>query len=114
MRRRTDETQLLADCHARAVELLKHNLTPAGILAASPSPRAAERGYAAIFGRDAAICALGMALSGDRSLERAAVTGLVTLAEHQAPNGQIPKFVDLDVAKRTSGISAASTRRSGG
>jgi hypothetical protein len=66
------------------------------MLAASPSKRAAARGYTAIFGRDAAVCALGMAISGDRTLERGAVTGLETLAAHQAPNGQIPKFVDPD------------------
>jgi glycogen debranching enzyme len=36
-----------------------------------------------------------MAVSGDELLEREATTGLHTLAEHQAPNGQIPKFVDL-------------------
>ena len=35
-----------------------------------------------------------MALSGDALLEHEAATGLVTLATHQAPNGQIPKFVD--------------------
>jgi glycogen debranching enzyme len=88
------ETRLLAECHARAVALLKRNLTPAGILAALPTARADKRGYTAIFGRDAAVCALGMAVSGDAELERAAVVGLHTLAEHQAPNGQIPKFVD--------------------
>ena len=88
------EARLLAECHARAVALLKRNLTPAGILAAIPTARAHKRGYTAIFGRDAAVCALGMALSGDEVLEREAVTGLHTLARHQAPNGQIPKFVD--------------------
>src|SRR5512140_1070059 len=36
-----------------------------------------------------------MAVSGDKLLERAAATGLHTLAAHQAPNGQIAKFVDL-------------------
>jgi len=35
-----------------------------------------------------------MALSGDPVLEQAAATGLDTLGEHQAPNGQIPKFVE--------------------
>jgi len=93
MPRAPDETKLLADCHAQAVELLQRNLTPAGVLAATPSKRAEGRGYTAIFGRDAAICALGMAVSGNRTLERAAVAGLETLAEHQAANGQIPKFV---------------------
>ncbi|HVS77026.1 MAG TPA: glycoside hydrolase 100 family protein [Steroidobacteraceae bacterium] len=84
---------LVGACHVKSVDLLRRNLTPAGILAASAGDRARRRGYAAIFGRDAAICALGMALSGDPLLERAAAVGLDTLGEHQAPNGQIPKFV---------------------
>jgi hypothetical protein len=94
MGRRDDHAGILAVCHAESVALLKRNLSPAGILAAAPGPQARERGYTAIFGRDAAVCALGMALSGDRELERAAVTGLHTLAAHQAGNGQMPKFVD--------------------
>jgi len=91
-----DDDGLLAECHARAVDLLKRNSTRAGVLASSPSPKAERRGYTAVFGRDAAICALGMAVSGDRELERAAAVGLETLAAHQAPNGQLPKFVDVD------------------
>ena len=93
--RHPDERALQEACHARAVELLRRNLAPGGILAATVGKRAESRGYTAIFGRDAAVCALGMALSGDKVLEREAATGLHTLAEHQAPNGQIPKFVDL-------------------
>jgi glycogen debranching enzyme len=96
MRTAADESQLLADCRARAIELLERNQTPAGVLAAAPTARAEQRGYAAIFGRDAAICALGMAVSGNRRLERAAPRGLETLAAYQAPNGQIPKFVAPD------------------
>jgi glycogen debranching enzyme len=90
-----DDESLLETCHARSIELLKRNLAPGGILAASSSPRASQRGYSAIFGRDAAVCAIGMALSGDKMLEGAAASGLHTLAEHQAPNGQMPKFVDV-------------------
>ncbi|HEX4266807.1 MAG TPA: glycoside hydrolase 100 family protein [Steroidobacteraceae bacterium] len=89
-----DRQALIYACHTRSIDLLRRNLTPAGILAASPGDRARSRGYTAIFGRDAAICALGMALSGDPLLERAAAAGLETLGEHQAPNGQIPKFVE--------------------
>jgi hypothetical protein len=81
---------------ARAVKLLLHNLAPAGMLAATPGPEASERGYLAVFGRDAAVCAIGMALAGDATLEREAPTGLVTLARYQARNGQIPKFVDVN------------------
>jgi Alkaline and neutral invertase len=89
-----DGQQLIEACRTRSIDLLRRNLTSAGILAASRGDRARSRGYTAIFGRDAAICALGMALSGDPLLERAAAAGLDTLGEHQAPNGQIPKFVD--------------------
>jgi glycogen debranching enzyme len=90
-----DQQPLLEICRSRSVELLKRNMSPGGILAATPSARADKRGYTAIFGRDAAVCAIGMALSGDKALERAAAVGLHTLAQHQAPNGQIAKFVDL-------------------
>jgi glycogen debranching enzyme len=96
MPRIADDLKLLATCHARAVELLKQNSTPAGVLAAAATTRATRRGYTAIFGRDAAICALGMAVSEDRALERACAAGLETLAQYQAPNGQIPKFVAPD------------------
>jgi glycogen debranching enzyme len=85
---------IIDECAVRAVALLRRNLSPGGILAATPASRARKRGYAAVFGRDAAVCAIGMALSGDALLEREAATGLVTLAVRQAPNGQIPKFVD--------------------
>jgi Alkaline and neutral invertase len=86
---------LLQRMHARALALLERNLTPLGILAATPGARANARGYAAIFARDAAICAIGMALSGSRRLEDEAPTGLLTLAAAQARNGQIPKYVEL-------------------
>ena len=90
-----DPQALVAACTERAVELLLRNLTPAGMLAATPSPAAAERGYLAIFGRDAAIASLGMAVSGNATLAREAPSALFTLAQHQARNGQIPKFVDV-------------------
>src|SRR5260370_21157774 len=93
--RHLDEHTLLTVCHSQSIELLKRNLAPGGMLAASPGSRASKRGYAAIFGRDAAVCAIGMALSGDESLAHAAASGLHRLADHQAPNGQIAKFVDL-------------------
>jgi hypothetical protein len=84
---------LVEACRVRAIALLERNLGRHGILAATSGRRAAARGYTAIFGRDAAVCALGMALSGERKLERGALAGLLSLAAHQAPNGQIPKFV---------------------
>jgi hypothetical protein len=93
--RSRDRPALLGTAHAKSIELLKANLTPGGILAAAPGARAEKRGYTAIFGRDAAVCAIGMALSGDEALAGEAATALNTLAQYQAPNGQIAKFVDL-------------------
>ena len=89
------DTALLDLARTHAVALLERNLTPHGILAATPGARAKARGYTAIFARDAAVCAIGMALSGDRTLQAEAATGLLTIAASQAPNGQIPKFVDV-------------------
>jgi glycosyl hydrolase family 100 (putative invertase)/amylo-alpha-1,6-glucosidase len=90
----TGGPELVATCRAKAIELLRDNLSPEGILAAKPSTRSTARGYSTIFGRDAAVCAIGMALSGDGQLQREASTGLVTLATQQAANGQIPNFFD--------------------
>jgi hypothetical protein len=83
-------------CAVAALELLQRNLSPHGILAASPTPAAQERRYTRIFGRDAAICALAMCGSGVDALERGAVSSLDALAARQAANGQIPKYVDPD------------------
>jgi len=88
------DTALIEECRAQALALLERNLSAHGILAATPGAQAGARGYNAVFARDAAVCALGMALSGSALLEQEAATGLMTLAAHQAANGQIPKFVD--------------------
>jgi glycogen debranching enzyme len=84
----------LARCREESLQLLQRNLTPRGILAASPSRQAEARSYTRVFGRDAAICVLAMAGSGVPALEAGAVASLDALADGQAPNGQIPKYVD--------------------
>src|SRR6202041_2059901 len=86
---RYSDAKLIGECNRKSIELLKANSVRGGVLAASPGPKADKRGYTAIFGRDAAVCAIGMAVSGNQSLAHAAAAGLHTLAEHQAPNGQI-------------------------
>lgn len=91
---RRDTTPIIEECSRKSIELLRRNSTPQGILAATPSPEAEARHYSRIFGRDAAICVLGMVVSGDESLIASARRSLLTLAEHQAQNGQIPKYVD--------------------
>ena len=90
---------LLAEGLEQARALLRRNLTPHGIMAATATSGAAARHYHCIFGRDAAICALAMALSEDPELQDGAARGLRTLADHQAANGQIPKYVDVESAQ---------------
>lgn len=86
-------TSLIPDCYEQSINLLKKNSGPEGINAASRSKKAEGRHYASIFGRDAAICSLGMLVSGDKHIIKYAKSSLMTLAKYQAPNGQIPKFV---------------------
>lgn len=90
--------QLVEQCLLESKALLRRNLTAQGVMAASRSPAAEGRRYTRIFGRDAAICALGMAVSNDAELLEGAERGLFSLAEHQAENGQIPKYVDPERA----------------
>ncbi len=90
----TSIKHLLEECQHRSIELLKQNLTEHGLMAASLNEKSNSRSYHCIFGRDAALSALGMVLTGDPDLIQGACNGLETLAVHQAENGQIPKFVD--------------------
>jgi glycogen debranching enzyme len=93
-----DDTALLESCTRESLRLLTANLTERGILAARRSDAADARRYTRIFGRDAAICTLAMAGSGVEALEQGALAGLDALAAAQAPNGQIPKYVECDGA----------------
>ena len=85
---------LIDDCTQASLALLQRNLTPHGILAASRTDAAEARRYTRIFGRDAAICVMAMCGSGVDALEQGAVASLEALVAQQAPNGQIPKYVD--------------------
>lgn len=85
---------LIDTCSQASLALLESNLTPHGILAASRTEAAVARRYTRIFGRDAAICVMAMCGSGVPALEQGAVASLDALAAQQAPNGQIPKYVD--------------------
>ena len=85
---------LIDDCTQASLALLQRNLTPHGILAASRTDAAEARRYTRIFGRDAAICVMAMCGSGVDALEQGAVDSLEALVAQQAPNGQIPKYVD--------------------
>ncbi len=91
-----DTERLIARCADESLSLLRRNLSSGGILAASRNEAAEARSYTRIFGRDAAICVLAMAGSGDPELEAGAIASLDSLAQGQAANGQIPKYVCPD------------------
>ena len=98
-----------------SLALLRRNLSPHGILAASRTEAAQARRYTRIFGRDAAICVLAMCGSGVATLEQAAVASLDALAARagrQRPDPEVRR--PATDATPTSGTSAASTRRCGG
>lgn len=97
--KRLDEEQisLLHECYKRSLHLLKENSKEHGIIACAPSAKAVDRHYASIFGRDAALCSMGMVVSGSRDLIRLARKSLITLGKYQAPNGQIPKYVKPEI-----------------
>lgn len=84
---------IIDECYARSVQTLKMNSRKQGVIACMDSERSAARHYASIFGRDAAICSLGMVVSKDPELVKTASESILTLAYYQAPNGQIPKYV---------------------
>lgn len=100
---------LVDACYGQSLDLLRDNSTPSGVIACARGDKADGRNYASIFGRDAAICALGMAASGEADLIEHAVQSLRTLAAFQAPNGQIPKYVKPDVVASNPANSAASS-----
>jgi hypothetical protein len=91
------KSDLLQDCYSQALQLLRENATPGGVLASARNKKSVGRHYASIFGRDASICALGMAASGEPDLIQSARDGLLTLARYQAGNGQIAKYVKPEV-----------------
>jgi glycogen debranching enzyme len=91
--------EMLHECYREALELLRENSTPGGVLASVRNRKSVGRNYASIFGRDASICALGMVASGEADLIQTARDGLFTLSKYQAPNGQIPKYVKPELGE---------------
>lgn len=85
---------IIAECHVRACELLRRNLIPSGLMAASVKVTEQARKYYAIFARDVGISAIGIVVSAEADLIEGVCQSLRTLGRHQAANGQIPKFVD--------------------
>lgn len=88
------KNNLISECYKKSIELLIKNSAKNGIIASTPDKKSRKRNYNNIFGRDASICALGMAASKNKTLIDSAKKGLISLGNFQSANGQIPYYVN--------------------
>ena len=79
------------EAYTRALGQLRANSSRHGFLAA-PHDR---RNYRSIWARDGCLCAVAAYVSGDAALIDTARRTLRTLAAHQAPNGQVPSYLQV-------------------
>ncbi|MBU0722544.1 glycoside hydrolase [Patescibacteria group bacterium] len=86
-------------CYEKSIDLLIKNSTSFGVKASSFSRKAKDRNYLSIFGRDASICAIGMAISKNKKLIQSAKNSLISLAKMQAKNGQMPNYIKPELNK---------------
>ncbi|MGV8813846.1 MAG: glycoside hydrolase 100 family protein [Gelidibacter sp.] len=86
----TENKKLIASAKKAAIEVLLHNShgTVANL------PRTAGWGYPEPYTRDLLISVLGIAASGNTELMQSVKNVMLTLAENQAENGQIPSLVN--------------------
>ena len=83
--------KLVADAHARALDILHKCATPHGFRAS-----ALAAGYPQIWARDSIITFLGGAATGDKVLVAAGRASLETLGAYQSARGLIPLNVNPD------------------
>lgn len=82
--------------YQKSLQLLRENSTSYGFVAAGRSPTALQRGYNAVFARDAMICAWGALAAEDEQLLVTAKQSLSLLAKQATSRGQIPFSVNLE------------------
>lgn len=97
----TDECELLQTARARALDVLRGCVTPAGFRASAVEP-----GYPQVWARDSVITGLGAVASGDAELCQTFRTSLCTLSAHRSELGHIPLNVDAATGE-VSGENAA-------
>ncbi|MBD3252865.1 hypothetical protein GF386_03985 [Candidatus Pacearchaeota archaeon] len=79
----------LDSCYEKAIETIKHCSTPNGFFASGGID-----GYNAVWARDSMITALGASLIKEPIFEKTFEKSIITLANNQSANGQIPNAVD--------------------
>lgn len=95
--------QLRQEGYAQAIQQMRRCCSEHGYVGATDSESAGH--YRQIWGRDACITGLAAILSGDVELIDTLRRSLLTLAEHQSPNGKIPTTVDTTIDRVSYGDS---------
>mgnify|MGYP001589507348 FL=1 len=88
------KNNLINECYKKAIELLIKNSDKNGIIASTLDKKSKKRNYDNIFGRDASICALGMASAKNKTLINSAKKSIISLGNFQSTSGQIPYYVN--------------------
>ncbi|MDQ8184737.1 glycoside hydrolase 100 family protein [Pelagicoccus sp. SDUM812002] len=86
------ETPNVEEAYRQSLALLYECSTPHGFVASSVF----RKNYHSVWGRDGCICATAAFLTDDDKLLKTAIETVKTLASNQAPNGQIPSYLQLD------------------
>ncbi len=89
------------DEHAyqQAVEHLRNCCTPRGFWASTVD----RANYRRVWGRDSMIAGLAALLTGEEDLVQGFRDSLLTLAQHQGPQGEIPSNVDVQTGRISYG-----------
>jgi len=84
-----EKNNLIDAAYFKAVDVLKKCSTPNGFFASG-----GKDGYNAVWARDSMITSLGASLVDDNLFKETFERSLITLAQNQSKNGQIPNCVD--------------------
>ena len=79
----------IEECFEKAKKVIRDCITPNGLYASG-----GKRGYNAIWSRDSMISMIGASIINDDKFKEVFKQSIITLAENQARNGQIPNCVD--------------------
>jgi len=79
----------IEECFQKAKDVIRKCSTPNGLYAS-----AGKRGYNAVWSRDSMISMIGASIINDDKFKEVFSKSIITLAENQARNGEIPNCVD--------------------
>lgn len=87
------------EAYAQAIEHLRACASPRGFWASTVD----RANYRRVWGRDSTIIGLASLLTGEEDLIQAFRESLLTLAQHQGPQGEVPSNVDLESGRVSYG-----------